>query len=272
MFKNLTIALAGRYEDYEKIGDTLNGKASARWQFLENFAVRGSVGSGFRAPTVGQTNFRKVSTNFIGGRLVEQGTLPPDHPVAVVKGGKPLEPEKSVNYSIGTVFNLGKVEVTVDYYRIKVQDRIWLTSPLALTEADVEALLAQGVAEASSFSTVNFFTNDSDLTTQGVDVVATYPLTSVAGNTLFMLVGNWNDMAVDSYNPAVIAPWLLRTMEENLPEFRFSLTADHTYGPWRLLSRLHFMTVSTRPTCKSWPCPSIAGRAGSWTWNSRIPS
>ena len=240
VIKNLTVALAGRYEDYEKVGDTLNGKASARWQFLENFAVRGSVSSGFRAPTVGQANFRKVSTNFIGGRLVEQGTLPPDHPVAVVKGGKPLQAEKSVNYSVGTVFNLGDLAVTVDYYHIKVQDRIRLTSPLTLTETDVDALLAQGVAEATTFSTVNFFTNDSDITTQGVDVVATYPFTSFAGNTLFTLVGNWNDAKVDSYNPNVIAPWLLRTMEENLPEFRFSLTADHTWGPWRLLSRVYF--------------------------------
>ena len=240
LIKNLTVGLAGRYEAYEGIADTLDGKVSARWQFLEAIALRGSVSSGFRAPTVGQTNYRKTSTSLEGNRLVDNAILPPDHPAAVRKGGKQLEPEKSVNYSVGTVFSLGDLDVTVDYYRIKVQGRLALTSNLKLTPEDIGALLAQGVTDAHSFSGVNFFTNDFDTTTQGIDVVATYPLHTFAGHTLLTFVGNWTDTQVDSFNPNIINATRRRQYEDALPEFRFSLTADHTWGPWRFLTRVHY--------------------------------
>ena len=240
VIKNLTVGLAGRYEAYEGIADTLDGKVSARWQFLEAIALRGSVSSGFRAPTVGQTNYRKTSTSLEGNRLVDNAILPPDHPAAVRKGGKQLEPEKSVNYSVGTVFSLGDLAVTVDYYRIKVQGRLALTSNLKLTPEDIDALLDQGVTDARSFSGVNFFTNDFDTTTQGVDVVATYPLHTFAGHTLLTFVGNWTDTQVDSFNPNIINSRRRRQYEDALPEFRFSLTADHTWGPWRFLTRMHY--------------------------------
>ena len=240
VIRNLTIGLAGRYEDHQKIGDTLNGKASTRWQLLEAVAVRGSVSSGFRAPTVGQANVRNVTTAFDGGELADRATLPPDHPISALKGGKGLKPEKSVNYSVGTVFNLGDLSVTVDYYRIKVQDRIGQGSPLRLTAEDIAALQQQGIADASSYSFVTFFTNDFDTTTQGVDVVATYPLETGVGNTLLTLVGNWNDTEIDRFNPAIINISKQRMIEGNLPEFRFSLMADHTWGPWRFLTRLHY--------------------------------
>ena len=240
VIKNLTIGLAGRHEAYEGIADTVDGKVSARWQLLEAIAVRGSVSSGFRAPTVGQANYRKTSTALEGNRLVDNAILPPDHPAAVLKGGKQLEPEKSINYSVGTVFSLGDLDVTVDYYRIKVQGRLALTSNLKLTQADIDTLLAQGISDARSFSGVNFFTNDFDTTTQGVDVVATYPLHTFAGHTRLTFVGNWTDTQVDSFNPDIINSRRRRQYEDALPEFRFSLTADHTWGPWRFLTRLHY--------------------------------
>ena len=240
VIKNLTIGLAGRYEDHDDIGDTLNGKASARWQVVEALAVRGSVSSGFRAPTVGQANVRNVTTAFDGGELADRATLPPDHPISALKGGKGLEPEKSVNYSVGTVFNLGDLSITVDYYRIKVQDRIGQGSPLRLTAEDITTLQAQGVPDASSYSFVTFFTNDFDTTTQGVDVVGTYPLETGVGNTLFTLVGNWNDTTIDSFNPNIINSNKRHMIEGSLPEFRFSLMADHTWGAWRFLTRLHY--------------------------------
>ena len=240
VIKNLTIGLAGRYEAYEGIADTLDGKVSVRWQFLADMAVRGSVGSGFRAPTVGQANVRNVTTSLIDGRLADEATLSPTDPIARQKGGKELEPEKSVNYSVGTVFSLGKLDVTLDYYRIKLQDRIGLTKTLTLTGSDIAALLALGVVDAISFTGVRYFTNNFDTTTQGVDLVATYPLETFAGSTLFTFVGNWNNTKVDSRNPTIIDDGRVRQLEDNLPEFRFSLTSDHTYGPWRFLTRLHF--------------------------------
>ncbi len=239
--EDVLVGVAGRYEDYEVFGDTLNGKVAARWQATDSFAFRGSVSTGFRAPTVGQSNVRNVTTSLNDeGELVDTATLPPTDPVAKQKGGRPLTPEKSVNISTGMVFNIGSLAVTIDYYNIKVKNRIAQTSELNLTPGDINALLAQGVTDASSFSQVRFFTNDFDTTTQGIDVVATYPVEMLGGNTTFTFAGNWNQTKVDAFNPDIIQRDQVRQLEEGLPEFRFSLTADHKWGPWRFLSRLHY--------------------------------
>ena len=243
VIEHLTLGLAGRHEAYEGIADTVDGKVSARWQFLTDFAVRGSISSGFRAPTVGQANYRKTSTALEGNRLVDNAVLPPDHPAAARLGAKELEPEKSVNYSVGFVFSLGALDVTLDYYRIKLQDRIALTSNLKLTEGDIQALLAAGVADARNFAGVNFYTNDFDTTTQGIDLVATYPLHTAAGATLLTFVGNWTDTQVDRANADIINARRRRQYEDGLPEFRFTLSADHTWGPWRFLTRVHYYDV-----------------------------
>ena len=91
----------------------------------DNFAVRGAVSTGFRAPTVGQANILNVTTAINdAGRLEDQATLPPTHPASALVGGEPLTPEESINYTVGTVFNVGDVDITVDYFHIKVKDRI----------------------------------------------------------------------------------------------------------------------------------------------------
>ena len=244
VIKSVSMGVAGRYENFDApIGETLNGKVSVRWQMLEALAVRGAVSSGFRAPTPGQANVNKVTTAFDEGQLVDEGTIPSYHPAAAFFGAKPLTPEKSVNYSAGIVFNWADVDVTVDYYRIKMQDRIARSSSFDVAEE----LTARGISRAqfdaavgpNQISQLRFYTNDFDTTTQGVDVVATYPLPSMAGLTQFTLVGNWNKTEVDSRTPVFIDDQLVRQLEEGLPQFRFSLTADHNYGPWRLLSRVY---------------------------------
>ena len=244
VIKSVSMGVAGRYENFDApIGETLNGKVSVRWQMLEALALRGAISSGFRAPTPGQANVNKVTTAFDEGELKDEGTIPSYHPAASFFGAKPLTPEKSVNYSAGIVFNWADVDVTVDYYRIKMQDRIARSSSFDVAEE----LAARGISRAefdaavgpNQISQLRFYTNDFDTTTQGVDVVATYPLHSMAGFTQFTFVGNWNKTEVDSRTPAFINDQLVRQLEEGLPQFRFSLTADHNYGPWRLLSRVY---------------------------------
>ena len=241
--RSVTLGVAGRYENFDgDIGETVNGKVSLRWQIIEALALRGAVSSGFRAPTPGQINLRNTTTAFTGGELVDEGTLPAAHPAAAFFGAKPLTPEKSVNYSAGTVFNLGDLELTLDYYRIKVQDRIGLSERFRVSQLTPSRLAQFNmlVPEASSLSLVRYYTNDFDTTTQGLDLVATYPLATAAGDTRFIFVGNWNKTEVDSRNSAIISDKNVIQLEEKLPQFRFTLTADHSYGPWRLLTRLHF--------------------------------
>ena len=123
--KDLLVGLAGRYEDFETFGDTLNGKFNARWQATSMMALRGSISTGFRAPTVGQANLQSVTTAFVRWGPQDKFNFPPAcHPKAGLEKARPLKPEKSFNLSAGTVVDFGNLSVTVDYYRIKVRDRI----------------------------------------------------------------------------------------------------------------------------------------------------
>ena len=241
--ESVLVGLAGRYENFDgDIGETVNGKASVQWQIVEALALRGSASSGFRAPTPGQINLQNTTTLSVDGRVQDQSTLPAYHPAVTFFGAKPLTPEKSVNYSAGTVFELGALELTLDYYRIKVQDRIafsksFNTNDLSREERERFNALVPG---GRAIGAVRYYTNDFDTTTQGVDLVATYPLHTAAGTTKLTFVGNWNKTEVDSRTPEVIDDKRVTQLEETLPEFRFTLTADHTWGLWRFLTRLHF--------------------------------
>ena len=235
--ENFSVAAAGRYEDHEGVGDTLDGKLTGRWQLNPGFALRGALSTGFRAPTVGQANILNVTTAFTGGMLADEATLPPTHPAARLVGAEPLTPEQSVNYSGGMVIELGDVDLTLDYFRIKVRDRIARSSQKTLTPADIETLLAQGVSDARSFTSVRFYTNDFDTTTQGLDLVVAWPFYTLGGATNVSIAANWTDTRVDSRNPEVIDDKRVIQLEKNTPSFRFTAMADHVRGPWRFLLR-----------------------------------
>ena len=225
-----------RIEDYEDFGSTVDGKLGLRHELNPNFALRGAVSTGFRAPTVGQATVRNVSTVFDSGRLADRATLPPTDPVSVRKGGHPLEPEESVNVTVGAAFALGAVDVTVDYYNITVDSRIAQVTPQTLTPDDIAALLAAGVPDATSYQAVTFFSNDFDTETQGIDVVATW----ASDSTTVTAVANWTDTSVESRNPAIISEVRVRQLEDSRPDTRFSVTANHLRGDWRFMGRVRY--------------------------------
>ena len=243
--RDVLLGAAGRYEDHKGVGETMDVKLSVRGQVNDNFAIRGAVSTGFRAPTVGQANILNVTTAFSGGVLADEATLPPTHPASALVGGKPLTPEESINYTIGTVFNVGDVDITVDYFQIKVTDRIARGSERVLTDADRQTLINQGVTDASAFSQIRFYTNDFDTTTQGVDVIATYPMDLLGGRTNFSFAGNWTETTVDKFNPEVISDKRVIQLEKNLPRTRFTLSANHLQGPWTFLARLRYYSKFT---------------------------
>ena len=252
--QNILLTAAGRFEHHEGIGESLDGKLATRWSLLEDYlALRGSIGTGFRAPTVGQANYRDTTYNFDSetNQLVETPTLPGSDPIARYKGAKTLKPETSFSFSIGTILTLSNLSVTLDYYNIEVRNRIGLTSAQRITPEDVATLAAIGV-DASRVSNVRFFTNAFETYTQGLDLVATYPLELFGGSvgrTMLTFAGNWNDtnLNLDSINSQVINSVRKVQVEDVEPEFRFSLMADHTWGSWRFLSRLHYYDGFTEP-------------------------
>jgi len=238
-----TFMLAGalRYEDFSDFGDTTKGKIAFRWQALENIAFRGAFSTGFKAPTLGQSNVRNVTTAFgTDGQLIDRATLPPTDPVSQLKGGEQLTPEESESITFGVVADFENgLFITADYYNIELTDRISTASGIALTEEDIATLLAQGINDASSFSEISFFTNDFDTTTEGVDVVANYAMEMMGGETKFSLAYNWTSTEVDRASEN-ISDFRIRMLEDNLPAVRYSATANHTNGDWRFLARLNY--------------------------------
>jgi iron complex outermembrane receptor protein len=197
--EGVTTTIAGRYEHFSDFGSTWNGKFAARWEPVEGFAVRGSVSNGFRAPSLHQQFFTTTSTNFIGGLPVDISTLAVNSPVALALGSKPLEPEKSINVSLGATANpMRGLTITADVYQIEIRDRIVLTENLGAAGSGTAAQNAavKAILDANGFQSVGaarFFINGLDTTTRGIDVVAVYR-TRMAG------LGNWSLSAAYNYN------------------------------------------------------------------------
>ncbi len=244
--KDLLVGVAGRYERFETFGDTLNGKFNTRWQATSMMALRGSVSTGFRAPTVGQANIQNVTTAFVDGRLANVGTYPTSHPIAQRKGAQQLKPEKSFNLSAGTVLDVGNLSVTVDYYRVAVRDRIARSNQIDLDASDIAFAQSLGFTDIAR---VAYYANAFDTTTNGVDIVATYPMQFAGGTTLWTFAGNYNRSEVTGINnrEAVNAKRVTQ-LEKTLPWFRMTLTGDHRQGPWRFLGRLYMYNGFTEFT------------------------
>jgi iron complex outermembrane receptor protein len=169
--EKLLASVAVRGEHYSDFGSNVSGKLAGRYDFTDQFALRGSVQNGFRAPSLQQQYFSSTATNFVGTRLIDVTTFPATDPVALALGSKPLDAEKSVNFSLGSVVRLGKLDVTVDAYRVNINDRIVLSE--TLNSPAVAAFLA-----GRGFDGVGggrFFINGVDTRTKGVDLALTYP-------------------------------------------------------------------------------------------------
>jgi iron complex outermembrane receptor protein len=231
---NLTDQLLGsiavRAEDYSDFGSNVSGKIAARYDFTDAFALRASIQNGFRAPSLQQQFFATTSTNFINGVPFDITTFPATDPVAQALGAQQLDAEKSVNFSLGAVWRIGSVSLTVDGYRIDIDDRVVLSENL--TQANVREYL-----QSLGFIGVGggrFFINGVDTQTTGVDMVVNLPVvTDDAGRFDFTLVGNYNEtevkkvpqtapLAALSPPPPLFDRINVLTFEEGTPKTKFS--------------------------------------------------
>lgn len=236
----LLVSGAVRGESYSDFGEALTGKLAARYDLTESFAVRGSIQNGFRAPSLQQQYFTTTSTNFIGGVPFDITTFTVDDPVAVALGATPLDAEKSVNYALGFVFRAGAFNLTVDGYRIDVEDRIVLSENL--TAANVQAYL-QGLGFVGSGGG-RFFLNGVDTETTGVDIIANYAFPETEIGTFRGTLGaNFNKTEVTkvpavpqlaALNPAPVLFGRVNvlTLEEGAPKDKFTGQLDWERGPF----------------------------------------
>lgn len=229
-----------RYENYPDYGNTLDGKLAARIEINSTTAIRGAVSTGFRVPTAGQANLRNVTTEFDMGALADIATLPPTNPIAVQKGAQPLTPEISTNTTVGVIGSLGNVDLTVDWYSIEVKDRIAFTSRFHLSDADIQALLAAGVADASSFSSVRFLSNQQTLRTSGIDIVATTQFEFGGGSSNIAVAANFNDVELASFNPDFTSENRKNQIEDGQPANRITATWNHTVNQFNAMVRMRY--------------------------------
>ncbi len=155
--EDFLMGYAIRYEDYSSFGDTTNFKVTAQYNITDDFSLRGSVSTGFRAPTVGQANYANVQTNLDGGVLVDSALLPPTNAVAVQLGANELTPEESKSMAFGAVWSVNDFHFTLDYYNIEVTDRVSQSAKLDLSAEDKAILKADGVPNVDSIQQVSFF-------------------------------------------------------------------------------------------------------------------
>ncbi len=178
----LRIGLAGRFEDYDDFGSTSDYKLTLRFQPLDSLVLRGAASTGFRAPSLAQSHFNAVSTNFlaVGGVLLpfEVGTFPVDSPVARALGATALKPEESDHLSAGVVWTpIQGLELSADLYRIDIEDRVVLSGNF--TGPQVQPLLAP-----FNVTGARFFTNAIDTKTEGYDLSASYSFRPANRGTL----------------------------------------------------------------------------------------
>ena len=170
VLKFLRLGLAGRFEHYTDFGDTSDFKITARIEATDQLVFRGAASTGFRAPSLGQTNFSAISTNFLlqNGVFVpfEVGHFRVNSELARALGATDLKPEDSVNYSAGLVWSPSQVfDLTADYFHVDIEDRIILSGNF--TGAALDPILRPFSATGA-----RFFTNAIDTTTEGYELTA----------------------------------------------------------------------------------------------------
>ncbi len=252
------VSAAIRAENFEDFGSTINYKVATSYAFSNDLKelltldpgvdlrVRGSYSTGFRAPTPGQQNAFNVTTEFgENNTLVNKGTIPSTHAAAELVGGKALEPEKSKNFTVGTVISDDVVSVTIDYFNIKVEDRLAPTKDFQrgedITEEQIQQLVDEGITSAGNLQEFRFFTNEFETSTQGIDIVLTAPVAKGAVSLAY----NYTNTEVTKRNADILDDTRVRLLEEGLPKHRGNVTLTQNvvgnlgvlgrvnyYGPW----------------------------------------
>ncbi|MVN79138.1 TonB-dependent receptor [Hymenobacter sp. HMF4947] len=268
--EKLLVHAAGRAERYSDFGGNVSGQLGARFSIIDALALRGSIGNGFRAPSLQQRYFTNTSTQFVSGVANQVLTVNNDNPIVRNSydatgqrgfGVEPLKQEKSANYSIGLTASAGRqFTLTVDAYQIDIRDRIVLSAQFTRTNPLVNTILG-----TLPVSRVQFFANAVNTRTQGIDIVANerIPL-GEKSRLLLTAAANFNKTEVRSFNSSsstvngdqtagtsnlqnTLFDRAQRTrLESGNPRSKINLAAAYTYGIFSIEARsVRFGEVKT---------------------------
>ena len=246
------ISPAIRYENYSDFGSTINGKVATKLDLSAQFALRGSLSTGFRAPSMQQLYLSNVSTQFnndpVTGELIafDVGTFQNASPLAKEIGIPELDAETSVTGSIGFVYQpMPMFTLTTDFYHIAVSDRIILSGRLTESDETLPKTVRDAIIRAGG-QQGQFFMNAADTRTQGVDVVATWdvPFVSV-GELGLKFLATVSETEITKVNLPLDLPGTLFTdqdrsiVEEWQPSYRLTLSGSYSLSRFSAAAALH---------------------------------
>jgi len=237
------VGAAARYERFSSFGGTLDGKLSSRFEITPAFALRGSVSTGFRAPTPGQlyTTSTVQGLDTVTLQVFTSGRLSPNDPLARLLGARALKPEQSRTASLGLAWrNEAGLSGSVDLYDIKVTDRFSQSASFQIPA---------GVPNPMGYTSVSYFTNDFDTTTRGVDLVGSWVGDAGPGRLNLTLGWNYNRTQVDKGATSVATSQTQRVIfEERLPRQKGTFSANYDIGNWTVLGKLRHYGAWTDAT------------------------
>lgn len=253
-----TIGTAGRFERYSDFGSTLIGKLLARYDFTPRFALRGNINTGFRAPALHQLYFSKVDTLSVesddgGTVLAEVGTFRNNSELVQALGVPTLKEETSLNISGGFVARFNpSTSLTVDAFRVNVDDRIAFSASIAANELAPVLPEAAAFMEANHVQGAQFFANVAQTVTNGVEFAFNHIRSRRDGSVLdFGFSGTYIDTALAP--DGIQVPSGLATLQETLfgpgdrailedwqPNTRLQATGEFRKGPLRYGAGLRY--------------------------------
>jgi iron complex outermembrane receptor protein len=194
------VDIAERFENYSDFGFVATQKVASRYKVTDNFNIRGSVSTGFRAPTLQQLNFSNTNTNIINGNLVYAKLVPNYSAIARAAGIPKLTQETSTNASLGFTWQpIHNLAFTVDGYSIQIKNRVVISGQYAAGDPTLgtalnAALAAQGIQYAQ------FFANAVNTRNNGIDLVADYNVKWGTSHFRALLAGNVQGIKINKIN------------------------------------------------------------------------
>jgi len=186
-----------RFENYSDFGAVLTGKLATRYKVASNFNIRGSVSTGFRAPSLAQIHFSNTLTSFSNGQLVQSLIAPNTNAITRAAGIPELKEEKSVNGSLGFSWKPAKgFTFTADGYIVKVKDRVVLSGLFSKDDPTLPASFTSKFP--ADVSTAQFFANAVNTTNVGLDLVADYSKRWGSNTLKILLAGNIQKLTIDA--------------------------------------------------------------------------
>lgn len=202
-YDNEIILVGGavRFENYDDFGKNFNWKLNGRYKpFGDIVSFRASASTGFRAPSLHQIHLSNVQTLVSDGTISNQGTFNNHSPVIRELEVPELTQERAINLSAGVALKLfSKLELTIDYYDIRVKDRILFTNEIG-SDGDPNTTTAlEDTLRSYNVTSLKFFTNAADTRTRGADMIATYNNVAVGSGFLdISLAANLTSASIES--------------------------------------------------------------------------